>query len=148
MALYLDRDIETDDAGEIQIEHGDLKLGSVKRSFTQAFNWSLLTNRGEGLWGDAMANLGVFFGSLNIPRTHRAMEASIKRALEKQRAFFPGDVDVSVVPVDDNEAVVMAKLRGTYLLQDGEDATAEDQHLAYRYPFGTGLPVKVDVTAG
>jgi len=146
MGYYSVRDIETDDAGEIQVENGDLKLASVKRSHVQALHWLILTNRGEYLWGDSVANLGAYIGSLNVPRTHRAMEMSVIDALTNQGAFFRGDVRIRVVPIDYYEVLVTARMFGDYELQPGEEEEDEDQILGYRYPFGTGLPVKMDVT--
>lgn len=145
MGTYLARDIECDDAGEIQVQDGDLKLASTKRSHIQALHWLILTNRGEGFWGEAVADLGTFNGRLNIPRTHRAMEANILRAMENQRAFHRGDVRIRVVPIDFNEVLVTARMHGTYILQDNEGPEDEDETLGYRYPFDTGLPVKMDL---
>lgn len=146
MGYYTLRDVEVDDGGELQVENGDLKLASTKRSHAQAIHWVILTNRGEYMWGDSVANLGAFIGNLNLPRTHRAMEGSTLRALANQSLFFKGDVRIKVVPIDFNEVLITARMFGDYELEDGEGSEDEDQLLGYRYPFGTGLPVKVDAS--
>ena len=146
MAIYLTNDIECHDGGELMFENGDLKIATAKRSFMQSLNWLVASNRGDTFDGDSVADLGSFFGNLNIPRTHRNMEANIRRALHFQKAFAPGDVKVKVLPVDLNEVVVTARIFGQFIEETADETNANyDLILAYVFPFGTGKLVKVDV---
>ena len=137
MGAYIARDIETDDGGELQFQNGDLKVASVKRSALQALNWLVASNRGDTLQGDAVADLGSWFGRLNIPRNHRAMEDQMRRAALVQGIFSPGDVQFAVVPVDLNDAAVTARLFGTFVEPDPSLQDDGYAVLGYVFPFGT-----------
>lgn len=144
MGVYITRDIQTDDGGELQFENGDLKVASVKRSALQALNWVIASNRGDTLHGDAVGDLGSWFGRLNIPRNHRAMEDQVRRALLVQGLFTPGDVRVVIVPVDINDAAVTARLFGTFVEPSAD--LEEDGYavLGYVFPFGTAQLRRVE----
>jgi len=146
MGLYTQSDLETYDGGEIMFEDGDVKLASVKRSHVQALNWLIASNRGDTINGDSLADLGAFFGDLNIPRTHRNMEANIRRALFFQRMFIGGDVTTKIIPIDENEVVVTVRLRGEFAERSADDLEiGYDTVLAYRFPFGTAKLEKINV---
>jgi len=144
MGAYLTRDIETDDGGELQFENGDLKVASVKRSALQVLNWVIASNRGDTIHGDAVGDLGAWFGRLNIPRNHRAMEEQIRRALLVQGYFSPGDVRVGVVPVGLNEAAVTARLFGNFLEPSADLEEEGYAVLGYVFPFGTAQLRRVE----
>jgi len=121
-------------------------VATTKRSHVQALNWLLASNRGDAPNGDTVGDLGAYFGSLNIERTHRNMEAQLRRALFFQRLFAPGDVKVKVIPIDLNEVLVTARLFGEYVEDTVEEQKANyDQILCYIFPFGTAKLQKVDV---
>jgi len=144
MAVYIARDVETDDGGEIQFQNGDLKIASVKRSHLQVLHWLIASNRGDTIHGDAVGDIGAWFGRLNIARNHRAIEEQIRRALLVQGAFSPGDVRVLVVPVSENDAAVTARLFGTFV---EAEAGLEDEGyavLGYVFPFGTAQLRRVE----
>jgi hypothetical protein len=146
MALYALQDILTDDAGELQFDNGDLLIASVKRSHLQALNWLVMSNRPESTVPDAMANILAYQGSLNIPRTHRAIEASIRRAVIFQGLFDSGDLDVRMTPVSLEDAALTVRMRGQYVEEQEEfrqDQTSTFQTLAYLYPFDNGTPVRI-----
>lgn len=147
MALYLGHDIETDDGGDVLFENGDLKLASVKRSHLQALNFVVLSNRTDLLEADAAANLSVFNGSQNLPRTHRLIEEYVRRAVDNQRLFQVGDLRVRVVPVEPDAVALTVRMSGTYIEDrdvDREDPALGYEVLAYLYPFGTGLPERIE----
>lgn len=146
MAFYLAHDIETDDGGDIVLENGDLKIASVKRSHLQALNFIILSNRTDMLDADAAANLAVFCGAMNLPRTHRMIEEYVRRAVDNQRLFSGGDLQVRVVPIERDAVALTVRMIGTYL-EDQEDDRADAasgwETLGYMYPFGTGLPERI-----
>lgn len=143
MGVYVRRDIETDDGGELQFENGDLKVASVKRSHLQALNWLIASNRGDTIHGDAVGDLGAWFGRLNIPRNHRSMEEQIRRALLVQGLFSPGDVRLAVIPVSENDAAVTARLFGTFVEPSTDLVDEGYAVLGYVFPFGTAQLVRV-----
>ncbi len=144
MALYIFTDIETDDAGEIQTENGDLKIASTRRSHLQALNWLVLTNKGDVVDGDPVADLGVLQGRLNIAPTHRLGEHQIRRAVIYQELFDPGDLEVKMVPVDSDAAAITIRVNGFYSEKDPDDAEATThQILAFYFPFDNATPVPV-----
>lgn len=146
MALYLAHDVETDDGGDIVLENGDLKLASVKRSHLQALNYIILCNRTDLLEPDAAANLAVFCGAMNLPRTHRLIEEYVRRAVDSQGLFSLGDLRVKVVPIERDAVALTVRMSGTYLEdqdEDREDAVSGWEVLGYMYPFGTGLPERI-----
>jgi hypothetical protein len=146
MGSYLGHDIETDDAGEIQLENGDLKLASSKRSFLQCLNWIVMTNRSESYTPDAMANLGSYLGSLNIPTTHRGIEAHVRQAVTFQGLFDPNDLFVKVIPVTIDSVSLTVRMAGEYTEdreEDTGDPTVGYQTLGYVFPFDNATPVRV-----
>ena len=143
MGIYLSKDVETDDGARIQIENGDLKLGSARRSHLQVLHWLIATERGGDLNGDAVADLGAWVGAQNVTRVHRSMETQVRRALQIQGVFAPGDIYVHVVPVDLNSVAVTARAFGSYLEEDIEDFDEGYDTLAYHYVIGTGQLVKI-----
>lgn len=144
MGLYHGRDIETDDAGEIQIENGDLKLGRTRRSYLQALHWLVLSNTGDVNSPETVANLGQYIGSINNALTHRSMEQSVRFAVINQQTFARDDLSIKVVPVDYNTAALTVRMGGHYLLDEDEGVDEGLQTLAYTIPFSTALPVKVE----
>lgn len=136
--LYVQRDIEVDDGGEIQFENGDLKVASVKRSHIQALHWLVASNRGDVFDGDTVADIGAWFGRLNIERNHRAMEEGCRRAVFEQKLFGPGDVLFAVVPVGPTAAAVTARMFGTFIEPTGLEDDALPTFLGYVFTFGTG----------
>lgn len=143
MGIYFAQDVQVDDGGELQFENGDLKLASVKRSHLQALHWLIASNRNDCIYGDATANLGAWFGRLNINTNHRAMEEQITRAIIAQRIFTPGDVRVAVIPVAENDVAITAHLFGSF--QELDPRLEDDGYatLAYLFPFGTAVLEKV-----
>jgi hypothetical protein len=147
MALYPLVDLLTDDAGEIQFENGDLTLASVKRSYLQALNWLIMTNRRETITDpDAVANIGSFQGFLNNTRTHRNIEASIRRAVIFQGLFDPSDLDVRMTPVSLEDAALTVRMRGQYI--ENEESERDDpvntyQTLAYLWEYNNTYPTRL-----
>jgi hypothetical protein len=146
MSVYALTDIETDDGGEISFSNGDLKMATVSRSHTQALNWLIMTNRSEVLWPDSVANIGSFQGSLNIPRTHRAVEAAVRRAVMFQNLFSPDDLDVRMTAVSIEDAALTVRITGIFVETDSDvvqDPTQATHVLAYLYPFNNEVPRRV-----
>ncbi|TXH13798.1 MAG: hypothetical protein E6R03_10675 [Hyphomicrobiaceae bacterium] len=146
MAYYVGHDIETDDAGEVQFENGDIKLASTKRTFLQGLNWMIMSSRTESSVPDAMAHLVVYKGRLNIANVHRSIETSIRQAALYQNLFDPNDLDVRVVPIATDAASLTVKLKGVFLedrLEDQDDPIVSYQTLGYVFPFESATPERV-----
>jgi hypothetical protein len=142
MGIYALQDIETDDGGELQFENGDLKRASVKRSYLQALNWIIMTNRIEAPVPDAVANIGAYQGSLNIPRTHRSIEASIRRAVSFQNLFAVDDLDVRMTPISLEDAALTVRMKGLYVEEQQQyinDPMDTVQVLGYLHPFENAI---------
>jgi len=145
MGYYIGRDIEVDDAGEIQVEHGALKLARTRRSYLQVLHWLILCNAGDVHDPDTVANLTQYVGDLNVAVTHRRMEDSVRFGVVNQKAFVLEDLRIRVGPVDLNEAALTVRLGGQYFLDEDEGEDEGLQTLAYEIPFSTALPVKVNI---
>lgn len=146
MALYLETDVETDDGGEIQLENGDLKVATATRSHLQALNWLVMTDAGEGPGDGPAGNLGSFFGSMNVPRTHRAMEASLRQAVIDQRLFLPNDVSFRLTKVEPSVAFLRVTFLGEFFINEDEGETWDGNYqvLSYTFPFMTAEIVKIE----
>jgi len=133
MGFFLIQDIETDDAGELQVSNGDLKLATRRRTAIQLFNWVMLTNHAEYAPDPLVcANLAEFIGAPNIRRTHQLMRQNAMEGLRLQRIFFPTDVQIEIEPIDSNAAGVVAKLHLEF------DEVGDSIVLAYNYPYPDG----------
>ena len=145
MSIHFDRDIETDDEGEILIERGDFKLATTERSAMQLANWVSLTDFGDytPLPGFG-ANLSEYMGYPNIARTHRLMRQSIREAFRIQGQYLISDVRIAVEPIHHDEAGVFLQVLGDFFLTP-EETTMGNVMLAFRYPFPNGKLVKADL---
>jgi hypothetical protein len=133
MGFFLIQDIETDDAGEIQVANGDLKLASRRRTAIQMFNWLMLTNHAEYAPDPLVcANLGEFIGAPNIRRTHNLMRQNAMEGIRLQQVFFPHDIQLEIEPIDSDAAGVVAKLNLSF------DEASDPIVLAYQFPYPDG----------
>lgn len=133
MAFFLIQDIETDDAGEIQVQNGDLKLATPRRTAIQMFNWLLLTNHAEYAPSPLIcANLGEFIGAPNIRRTHNLMRQNAFEGIRLQGVFAPSDIQLMIEPIADDTAGVIAKLSMEF------EGVGDPIVLAYQYPYPDG----------
>lgn len=141
MALFTLVDIETDDAGEIQVENGDLKLASPRRVAIQMLDFLLKSNFGEYTPEPIVcANFAEFMGDPNLPRTHNLMRQNAFEALRQQKVFQPGDVDLRIEAIDTDKAAVFARM----LLQFSEEG--DSIVLAYKFPFPDAAIEAVDLS--
>jgi hypothetical protein len=133
MAFFLLRDIETDDAGEIQVQNGDLKLAAPRRTAIQLFHFLMLTNHGEYAPDPLVcANLAEFIGAPNIRRTHTLMRLNAMEGVRLQGVFLPQDIRLEIEPIDVDAAGLVAKLALEF------DGPGDPIVLAYQYPYPDG----------
>jgi len=137
--MYNQRDIETDDQGELILENGDLKMASAHRSISQPTLFVSLTDVG-GYMPDLEfgGNLGTFIGKLSNTATWADMERSLRGGIIQQ-AILTGDTyQITVVPVDTDVALVMLKLQ----INTDEALASDDQPQSitygFKFPFMTG----------
>lgn len=144
MSLYFLQDVEATDDGDLVVsENGDLKLASPLRTVAQAIDWTILTNKGE-LLSDVTfgSNIQTFYGSHNSIDNHRLMESQIKQQLRLQGLIDMNDLEVEIMPIEQDEAAILVTVKGSYL--DTESLTgAYTRYLpdfdglvrGYLYPF-------------
>jgi len=141
MSVFLLQDIETDDAGDVQVQNGDLKLATPRRTAIQMLDWLLKTDL-AGYDGAPLvaANFGEFLGAPNISRTHNLMKKNAYEGLKQQGVFPPGDVVIHIEPVDVDTAAVFAQCYSQFAFE-GEPIT-----LAYEFPYPDGTITAVDLS--
>lgn len=133
MAFFLLNDLETDDAGELQIQNGDLKLASTRRTAIQMFNFLVLTNHAEYAPDPLVAgNLAEFLGAPNIRRTHNLMRQNLMEAVRRQEVFSAQDVQIEIEPIEVDAAGLVAKLTLDF------ETPGDPIVLAYSYPYPDG----------
>ncbi len=137
--MYMQRDIETNDDGELVLDKGDLKLATAYRSIAQSTLFMAMTDIGGYVPDPEFgANLGTFFGKLSNPTTWADMERSVRGGIIQQ-AILTGDTyQITVVPVDTETALVMLRLQ---IVTDEElESDDEPQSVTYgfKFPFMTG----------
>jgi len=135
MTTYIERDIAATFNGDLELDpRGDLKLANSLETYKSAANMVLRTDYGDYAANSSVgSDLGSFIGDLNVPETHREMEISASRSLTTD-LFTPADVDVTVVPFDIEEALVVVNLAGYFLIDD-EITYVEEDRIAYSFPF-------------
>jgi hypothetical protein len=147
MAIFAAVDIETDDAGEIQVENGSIAVASTKRSHIQLLDFTLKTNYSEYTPAPLVAaNFEEFIGDPNVSRTHNLMLQNFYEALRLQGIFTPADVAIRIVPIDLSEVAVLVRLSGEFSEANQDDVTSGWQTLAYRYPFPDGTLEQIDLS--
>ena len=137
--MYFQRDIETNDDGELVLENGDLKMATVHRSIAQSTLFVSMTDIGgyvpEPEFG---GNMGTFIGKVSNTSTWADMERSLRGGIIQQ-AILTGDTyQITVVPVDTDVALVMLKLQ----INTDEALASDDQPQSitygFKFPFMTG----------
>ena len=137
--MYNQRDIETDDQGELILDNGDLKMASAHRSISQSTLFVSLTDVG-GYMPDPEfgGNLGTFIGKLSNTATWADMERSLRGGIIQQ-AILTGDTyQITVVPVDTDVALVMLKLQISTAEELSSDAEPQSITYGFKFPFMTG----------
>lgn len=117
MAIYNLVDIETTDDGDLVIDSiGDFKIATPLRTLAQTINNIILTNKGELLTDTSFgANLQSFYGESNRPSTHQMMEQSIIQEVRNQGYIDLSDIEIDIVPIDQNEAALMVEIKGDFV---------------------------------
>ncbi len=137
--MYADRDVETDDQGELILENGDLKMATAHRSVSQSTLFMAMTDVG-GYIPDVEfgGNLGTFIGKISNTSTWLDMERSLRGGIVQQ-AILTGDTyQITVVPVDTDVALVMLKLQISTAEELSSDAEPKTVTYGFKFPFMTG----------
>lgn len=137
--MYYEKDIETDDSGELILENGDLKMATCSRSLTQSTLFVTMTDVGDyGPVPEFGGNLGSFIGKLSGTQTWQDMEKSLRGGLHNQAILSADSYQITVVPVDTDVAFVMLKLQ--LVTQEDLAANREPESITYgfKFPFMTG----------
>jgi len=147
MAIFAAVDVKTDDAGEIQVERGDIAIATTKRTHLQVLDFLLKTNYSEYTPAPLVAaNFEEFIGDPNAPRTHNLMLQNFYEALRLQGVFTPADAAIRIVPIGLNEVAILVRLVGQFSEADLDDANTGWQTLAYKYPFPDGTLEQIDLS--
>lgn len=144
--LFVSRDIETDDEGEILVSGGDLKLAGTERTAIQLVNFVVLTD-----WGDytpvprAGADLGSFIGQNNIRRTHLLMRQGLRQAFQRQKAFELPALNIEVHEIGDDTAGVLVQIRAAFDGVPVDERAYGSPVLGYKFPFPTAQIERIDL---
>lgn len=146
MATYVDSDIASTQGGDIIIDSkGDVKIADSLETYKAAANFLLRTDYGDYAADTAVGcNLGTFIGESNTPRIHQKMESNINRTLQ-ENVFSSSDVNAVVVPFDNEEALAIIQIAGTYVVS-GEFIEAIDQKIVYTFPYIEGEPSPLTIS--
>ena len=143
--LFLERDIETDDEGEILVERGDLKMADSQRTAIQAANFIVLTDFGDYTpVPNAAGNLGEFVGYPNSARTHNLMLQNLHEGFRLQNLFLARALKIMVSPIGVDEAGVVMRILADFG-ERAEDDSYGSPILAFKFPYPDGQIEKVSV---
>jgi hypothetical protein len=144
--FFTNRDVETDDEGEILVENGDFKLANTERTAIQLVNFVVLTD-----WGDYTpsprtgANLAEYIGQHNINRTHLLMMENLRHAFNRQRALETYALEVQVHEIGDDEAGVMIQIKAVFDDLDEDERSYGSPILGYKFPFYSAQIERIDL---
>jgi len=138
MAIYTERDIETNLEGDITLSsQGDIKLANALDTYKAIANFSLRTDFGDYAPDESIGcNLGTFIGKLNTTENRDYMGHNINQVLQ-DTIFNLTDVSATVVPFDLNEVLCVVSIGGSYLI-DGTIQTVHGETLTYTFPYIDG----------
>jgi hypothetical protein len=147
MGNYYIRGIGMTTSGDISIgANGDLELSNSYETKKAAINFLLKTDKGQYRPDPRIGcDLGTFIGSQNFSETFTAMEKSARANIVKF-ILDPTDVQVHVMPLDQNNAGIFLIVGGDFSDENGNALTdARPEVLTYVYPFTDGQPTLINI---
>lgn len=139
-----ERDISVKGDGELNVEHGDLKISTVTESLLNSVNFCLLTSIGSykpklDFGGSPESYVGKPNSSIN----RNYIRMYIDYALREQGILNGPEYSISVVPVSDHEIAVIIKI-DQIIFEIDTNAEPKETIIAYKYDFNNGTLGKVE----
>jgi hypothetical protein len=147
MANYFMRDLAVDTSGDIVISaNGDIKLADSYESVKAAVNFLIKTDKGQYIPDKRLGcDLGTFVGEQMLTETFSLMEQTVRSNITKF-ILNPADIQIHVLPLDQNNAGVFLAVGGTYLDDTGTPMDYKTEMLTYIYPFMEGQPTLINIS--
>lgn len=138
MSVYIQRDIQQYDDGELDLSGGDLTVAGVRQSQRQLLITLLNTTRGDFKY-DREVGWGCekYIGRRNEPIVHQTMKQDLGLSFNVSEDIAKEDLDWVVWYVSENEVGITVRHSGMFLEPDG---TTPDTTLAlgWKLSFETG----------
>lgn len=140
MGIYELRDIGSDIGGDIELNsQGDLKLATSYDTMFNILNFWIRTDYGDYAANYSIGcNIGSFVGEKNSEEVLEDMESQTLDSLVRN-VIYPEDLQVKVVPLNNEEVLVATQMRGSYIDPDGNLYTAPGKVLTYTFPYIKGI---------
>ena len=142
--MFDERDISTKADGELNVEHGDLKISTATESFLNAINFCLLTAvntyRPKIEFGGSPEN---YVGKPNSAVNRNYIRMYIDYALREQGILDGPEYSISVLPVSDHEIAVIIKI-DQIIFEIDRNAEPKETIIAYKYDFNNGTLDRVE----
>lgn len=138
MAVYVARDLESEDDGDLTIESGDLVVAGAQQSVRQNLMCWSMTTRG-GFSFDPGLGWGAegFIGRQNTPLVHRLMEEDLGYSYGQADGLALEDLTYSVSHIDRDVAGVTVRFAGLVVEPDGT-SPSQAVVLGFSFPFSDG----------
>lgn len=145
MGVYIFFDLVSTLSGDLQLDtKGDVKLATTFDTQYQAANFWLRTDHGDYAAATEIGtNLGEFIGSRNSEETLEDVKDQVFDSLIKN-LFYPEDIRVETVPIDQDEILIAVEIAGEYLDKDAELIDIVPRVVAYTFPYVEGSISPVD----
>jgi len=142
--MFDERDISVRGDGELDVEHGDLKISTSTQSLLNAINFCLLTAvssyKPKIDFGASPEN---YIGKPNNNVNRNYIRMYIDYALREQGILDGPDYSISVVSVSEHEIAVIIKI-DEIIFEIDRNAEPEETIIAYKYDFNNGTLDKVE----
>lgn len=147
MANYFFNDIFANTSGDIEIgANGDIKLADAYDSIKNAINFLLKTDKGQYRPDKRVGcDLGTFIGQMTYNETFDLMENSVNANITKF-VLDQSDLQVHIMPIDQNNAGVFLLVGGSYFDEIGNPLTGvQAEVITYVYPYSDGQPKLINI---
>jgi len=137
MGVYINRDIEVDDDGDIVVNpSGDIGVADTAESMKHAIKFMLATDYNEVKPHPLMgANLGSLIGRHDINEVVEDIPGMVVGGNTYSALINSSDIRVTAIPIDVDKIYVSVELTGVYLDAYGHPLDVGVTYLEYIFPY-------------
>jgi len=144
MGVHILRDVSSSFSGDLSLDNrGDLDLASSADTHKGLVNFWLRTDQGDYIANDSVgADLGTFVGATMSSRLLDDVKDKVFSTLIRN-VTYEDELQLEVVPFDSDELLIVLKVNGTYLDDDGNVQVNTSAPQSYTFPFIDASPTPI-----
>jgi len=145
MALYYLRDIEVGVDGDLAVdEMGNLPLATAKDSCKHGMKFLVSTDFGqlasETVFG---SNIGSLIGVTDMNVVLDRVVTLVMEGVARQGLMSPNDVQVLAIPIAHDQILLLVRVKGQFMDENGEIHADDEFTLKYLFPYKSSRLVEI-----